>query len=290
MYGIALELRGDCPNCGGPVIVNALNEQIHCRGCLQDFEYPYTEWADLLESAFELGPDAEPGRGGKLSILGEGWRLQYSRFDPYCFACKHDFDMRLVQASIDPYPCPSCGERWHHRPLPPEAHRALPGVRWLVGESPAQIPGRTPDDSVTVEAKPILFSCMGCGGALTVDGTNRVVNCSFCDASNYLPDDLWLRMHPVETVQRWFLWCDEAALPGKRPADDEEESAPEPDFFAEDDTDPGVPQPTAPAPPAQPAATRSRPAIFWVMVLALFLLVLGIAGVALMVLVVNLPG
>lgn len=213
MFGIAIELRGECPHCGNPVMVNALTERVHCPSCLTDRLYPYSEWADLLENVWSLRPASDIGHGGNTTILGANWHLMYARFDPYCYACKHDFDMALLIASPSPYACPGCGEPWHHRPAPPEAREAMPGLVHIVAEHPGQIPGLEADVPAPNSGKPILFACMGCGGALEVDGTERVITCKYCDASNYLPDDLWLRMHPVDTVRRWFIWLDEDALP-----------------------------------------------------------------------------
>ncbi len=220
MFGIAIELRGECPHCGNPVMVNALTERIHCPSCLKDRPYAYSAWEDLLENLWSLRPDTDTGQGGNITQLGVNWHLMYARFDPYCYACKHDFDMEAVLASPSPYACPGCGEPWHHRPAPPEAREAMPGLVHLVAEHPGQIPGVESEASAPNGGKPILFACMGCGGALEVDGSERVITCRYCDASNYLPDDLWLRMHPVETVRRWFVWLDEAELPG---GDDEDE-------------------------------------------------------------------
>jgi Zn finger protein HypA/HybF involved in hydrogenase expression len=234
MFGIAIELRGECPHCGNPVMVNALGERIHCPSCLRDQPYPWSEWRDLLDNAWELRPGTGLGKGGNTTVLGANWHLLYARFDPYCFACKHDFDMDAVMASVGPYACPACGERWQQRAAPADARVVMPWLRWLVAEDPEQLPGRGPDTPAPAGAKPILFACMACGGALEVDGSERVITCGFCDASNYLPDDLWLRMHPVETVRRWFMCVDEALLPAGDGDGDEEDDADE-DFFGQDE-------------------------------------------------------
>jgi hypothetical protein len=36
-----------------------------------------------------------------------------------------------------------------------------------------------------------------------------MVKCSFCDASVYLPDDLWFELHPARTVDRWYIIINE---------------------------------------------------------------------------------
>ena len=58
------------------------------------------------------------------------------------------------------------------------------------------------------EAHPGSFACMSCGGGLEVDGTARTVTCRFCSGSNDLPDGLWLRLHPQQTVQTFFVVCE----------------------------------------------------------------------------------
>ena len=159
MFGIAIELRGECPHCGHPVMVNALRDRIHCPSCLQDRDYPFTEWADLLEHAWNLRPGDNPGHGGQTTILGANWHLLYARFDPYCYSCKYDFDMNEVRRSPSPYACPKCNTRWHHRPVPGAAREALSGVKWLVAEDPAQLPGAGDHQPAPAGDKPILFAC-----------------------------------------------------------------------------------------------------------------------------------
>ncbi len=144
MFGIAIELSGACPHCDSPVMVNALSEHIHCPRCLRDRSYGFAEWADLLESIHELRADTEPGTGGVTTLPGDDWRLLYARFDPYCYACKHDLDMDELMASEDAYACPSCGERWRHRAAPPQAREAMPWLRWLVAEDPEAPPAEEP--------------------------------------------------------------------------------------------------------------------------------------------------
>jgi len=53
----------------------------------------------------------------------------------------------------------------------------------------------------------VLFSCLGCGAALKVDArTPRLLACQYCEATSYLPDALWLRLHPAQRKRPfWFL-------------------------------------------------------------------------------------
>lgn len=52
----------------------------------------------------------------------------------------------------------------------------------------------------------VLFSCLGCGAPLDVDATvPRILRCRFCDATSYIPDALWLRMHPAQRKRPFYV-------------------------------------------------------------------------------------
>lgn len=53
-------------------------------------------------------------------------------------------------------------------------------------------------------ASQVAFTCSQCGASILADGENRTVKCEHCDASIYLPDDLWSHLHPAPKKQRWF--------------------------------------------------------------------------------------
>ena len=38
-----------------------------------------------------------------------------------------------------------------------------------------------------------------------IDGEDRIVICEYCETNVYLPDDLWLRLHPAKKKNRWFV-------------------------------------------------------------------------------------
>lgn len=76
----------------------------------------------------------------------------------------------------------------------------------MVGESTIS---KTTADSPG--AKPTVMACMSCGGSLPVDGSARLVTCQYCDANNYLPDGLWLALHPAAKRETWYVVFDEEA-------------------------------------------------------------------------------
>jgi hypothetical protein len=56
--------------------------------------------------------------------------------------------------------------------------------------------------------EPVVIHCYGCGGKLSCDGSTRQVVCNYCQAENFLPDQLWLRLHPASVRSPWFILLD----------------------------------------------------------------------------------
>ena len=55
----------------------------------------------------------------------------------------------------------------------------------------------------------LVFSCMTCGAGLDLNkDTERNIKCTYCDNDNYLPDSIWIKLHPDADVQPFFLITD----------------------------------------------------------------------------------
>ncbi|MBD3191905.1 MAG: hypothetical protein GF308_14755 [Candidatus Heimdallarchaeota archaeon] len=97
----------------------------------------------------------------------------------------------------------------YYPPPPPEwLKKVLPIVFCFVD---ASIDSKKEKSEPTIP-EGIAFSCPRCGAMLVVDGKNRLVPCDYCKLQVYLPDDLWLRIHPVEKKKKWFVVYDEKAV------------------------------------------------------------------------------
>ncbi len=54
--------------------------------------------------------------------------------------------------------------------------------------------------------KPIAIKCISCGAVLHIDSeTPRNTTCVHCDTMQYLPDGLWLSLHPVKKAKAWYM-------------------------------------------------------------------------------------
>lgn len=132
----------------------------------------------------------------------DGKGIDGTRFDatlraPACNKCQAPFDPNAVNAAVAAgtgVACTACGEIANVRRADPFVQKLVPGATSLVGEVFGSELGAT---------QPILFACLECGAKLPVDGTKRVVACTYCKAASFIPDALWLRMHPA-AKRRWF--------------------------------------------------------------------------------------
>jgi hypothetical protein len=206
LEGYLLSLSITCPKCRGPMPVNGFAEALACPGCGADRALPVDWWVSLFDrDTLHSVRGLAVGEGQKWtsmgSVNGEG---MLGRRLPRCGGCEQDASVdRLAELAAEGgYDC-SCGRRIAVREAGGVARAVIPGARWVVGE---QL--RSGDDGTDGAASPVLFSCMGCGGSLTVDGTERSVACSYCGASSFLPDALWHRLHPRPTVEPFFVVAD----------------------------------------------------------------------------------
>ena len=202
MYYVLIECGVKCPKCDHPVPLNGLWETAHCDHCQADFKIPNDYWIDILKDILEDEKSGElkAGEGGNSTIWGTfNTTLMYGNQIPYCFKCKTDFPEAALKPDAGTLACAECGETVET--FPPPAWLAELHPRLLVGGSLSTADEKQPDG----ESGPVVFSCPKCGGALEVDGKDRLVPCGYCNVKVYLPDDLWLRLHPAKSKARWFV-------------------------------------------------------------------------------------
>lgn len=201
--GLTLQLSVDCESCHQVVHVQGLTEQTVCAACQETVELPAERWVGWYEpSLVAEALTLEPGMARQISQLG-GTSAKYAlgRRLPRCQSCKTDVPLDDLErlAGEGGHTC-ACGERIAIREAPVLARLLIPGARWVVNEGPLGA-----GDEVPAGREPVVMQCMSCGGALRVDGSSRAVTCQFCNASNYLPDGLWLTLHPPRKVRTFFV-------------------------------------------------------------------------------------
>jgi hypothetical protein len=166
---VAVRMGMSCPDCMGPLPLNRIAARVMCQHCLSwvDVDWP----ANLFGRAWTAAPRTwAVGKRDQSSNVSLAIKLDVERI-----ADAPEGTPRATDALIE---------------------RVFPGTRRVIGETD----GGDPTAALT---STLVTSCMSCGGGLKVDGSSRVVECSFCHDSNFLGDALWLRLHPA-LKRRWL--------------------------------------------------------------------------------------
>lgn len=220
MTSICVEIKTSCSHCGNALPLNALEEKIFCNSCQQMNDFPYELWKkSILDSALNEYSDLKEGEGQTQTVMtgASNFNIMYGVQKPRCQKCKtpvapeHFFDYAQAGSKI----CEKCSNVISVRKLPDELMNTFEGISFIIGEDPDMFNHNEAGIKTPNAVKPILFTCPSCAGNLKVDGTSRVINCSYCNSEIYLPDDLWLRLHPVKTVERWYMVFDDSFLKTK---------------------------------------------------------------------------
>lgn len=200
---VGIECRTDCPRCGDSLIVNGPVLKTVCSKCQSTVSLSQSFWHyvfdDLPQSIRKMENKLSPRQ-----VWTSSFKLTMSsgRLDPACPSCNTIYSN--LQKHIDDgnttVSCSNCNQQGTISIPEKWLKSIVRGITVLVNAEVSQ-PVEESDQPLI---KPIVFTCPSCTGALKVDGTQRVVDCNFCNSSIYLPDDLWLRMHPVKTVELWY--------------------------------------------------------------------------------------
>ncbi len=216
-------------------MLNAFTEDILCSSCNKTNTFSAETWEGLLDDAVKEAPKFKIGEGQPSTVFrGEyNYNLVYGRQEPRCGKCKEGIDVSKIEeySAQHSVTCAKCSNNIFVRKPSQLVTKCFVGVKYLVGEDDDQL-SVNKSGNAPASSKPILFTCPSCAGNLKIDGSNRMVDCQFCDSQIYLPDDLWFRLHPPKTVERWYMLLDKTgkaktkSVPGA-PAIEEDELMPE---------------------------------------------------------------
>jgi hypothetical protein len=211
LCSLEVRLSFPCEACDAGLPINGPVPMTKCLRCLEVTTLTGERaWTQLLGTTVFLHAvrHSKPGE----TTRSEGPRLNLAttlRF-PRCPACGKEHEARRAKVALlknQPLTC-SCGTHLPVQAVPAPFASALPFVKGLVDaelfdESATHAPG---------SSGPVVMACMKCQASLPVDGTRRLVECGYCSARNYLPDDLWLALHPAAKRESWFILFDADAL------------------------------------------------------------------------------
>jgi len=214
---IRIRLAVRCDDCDTAVPVNGPLEQVKCPRCQSTIRLEgRLRWPEVLDfqnpggSVFAWAVERQqPGqemRGAWRPVL-----LSSTRCWPSCPKCAREhspYDTWLAAKDGRDLTCTACGTISPLRPVPAFFRQEFPCAAYVVGAQVPSVPGTAPAGT-----RPVVMACMSCGGDLHVDGAVRLVECAYCKASNYLPDDLWLALHPAPRREEWHILFDTEQVP-----------------------------------------------------------------------------
>ena len=196
-----------CPKCDDSIKINGPLRKIHCNACQNNFEIPVKYWKENLSDALEwIITDMDEGQGYNMKQFGQ-FETNWSLYElaPRCDNCGTAFSIKnIVVKKEEELTCKDCGTKGSIAPVPEWLKNAVPSADFLVN---AQLDDDLGSKEPAISGG-IALNCPQCKGSLIIDGKDRLVPCRYCGVNIYLPDDLWLRLHPVSVKKRWFLVYD----------------------------------------------------------------------------------
>ncbi len=195
----SVEVLSRCGKCGAGLPVNGLLWTVPCPSCHTEASFSAAFWHGALRQ-----PDDRFAHGEGSFQADQSTRVTWSAEPPSCAACGAGLPVDQVPAGTQgTVTCVGCGA----------GHSVVPAPAWLEVPSARQVycaereedrqgaPAETPGGD-----KPVFLSCPQCQGSLSVTAqSERLVVCQYCSAEVFLPDALWLRLHPVRKTSKWFV-------------------------------------------------------------------------------------
>lgn len=207
-------IQANCPGCNTLHPVSSIIEGENCHKCGK-----YINLSELFDTNLFGAADRERYINGFLNgsieqLGGAGvgktgsYKLTYESRGVYCEECfKPIADEAVLTALNDKQPvvCPHCSHTMPIKPATPYMREFHPKIVAIVNDPQ----GYDKNEKNTGKSNMMVYSCMTCGGGLNLDeDSERNINCSYCGNDNYIPDSIWIKLHPDEKVQPFFVITD----------------------------------------------------------------------------------
>lgn len=208
-YG-AFTFRTQCRHCGHPVPVNLPARETHCPSCQQTTPLPAAAFVDLLYAFDDDHAELAEGTSYPHNDDVEGLPVTATfrrMVKPLCEKCKQPYrEERIAEGESKDIFCSSCGDPASTTPVAAWLREAVPQARQIVSVDRGAGRGEGPAPEIESEVRPVVMACPSCGGSLSVTKeSSRMLPCQYCPAEVYLPDPVWLRLHPARTVREWYV-------------------------------------------------------------------------------------
>ena len=219
LRSVEIRLAFKCPGCDRAVPLNGIYRMAKCQDCQELLNVPKLRqgkgWRELLHFG---NPNYSVFAGAMMMKLGGSEsgafapiKLDARRAWPSCIGCKKTLPQSAfaeAESLGDSVHCPDCGEGLSLHPAPKLLTKPYPCARWIVGGA-VELRNVSAEPEFEKLSQPVVMKCLSCSATLRIDGTQRLVPCVYCKSPNYLPDDLWLAIHPRPKREPWYVLFDE---------------------------------------------------------------------------------
>ncbi len=207
LISIGLTFTSECLNCRNPLPVNQASEVTLCSRCWQGVPTPVDVWDFLISKRIKEASAMKPETDSWATIMNAALgniRLTFGNLAPRCGGCGEFLSLESLAERVKQgdtkFSCSACGAVSSVRVPPAWFKRVAPFAVLLVGET---APGGGGPLANIPEG--ISIRCYHCGGPLPLDGSSRTVRCAHCGQDLLVPDDIWLRLHPVVSAHPWYV-------------------------------------------------------------------------------------
>lgn len=206
MFFGCFELRTQCPHCSGPVILNGFFRKVRCPSCEKEVKIDRDLYESVIKEFLEKYNSLQP-RQGHSGTINFNFHYGAYRLDPRCQSCNEPLEVAQIEAGTEgEIECKNCGNKMTTAPTTAWVQNMFPVAVQTFGVDKPEKPEDAEAVKETEKIRPIVFSCPQCGGALKVTADRaRAAACESCGSNVYLPDEIWSRFHPVDTVREWFV-------------------------------------------------------------------------------------
>ena len=194
-----------CPGCNNYVAVSGITDFDTCQNCGKHVNVR-TVLNDKMFGFMDKIKYINGYLSGSIEQMGaDGYKLKYSSMQPFCEECFVVIDENEMLEAINtekPFTCKACGHNMPSRRADAALKEFHPKAIGVINDSYGFDHAEKNVDKDSM----IVFKCMTCGAGLELKSdTKRTIKCNFCDNENYLPDNIWTKLHPNKEVQPLFI-------------------------------------------------------------------------------------
>ncbi|GEM_PF-3747751 len=199
---MSLSMMDKCTQCGSSMPVAGPQEDLFCETCTHTVHTDASYWS-FMNKCMEYYDMYEFGRENTMQ-LGMQTEILFQVTAPKCTACKTPYPVAdIATGTNSDISCPHCGA----------VNPTFPATRLTSAKSPSAVQffgaareGENTGQPASETVIPVSFRCPGCHGNLKISTQHdRTITCEYCGNDCFLPDPIWLRLHPVRTRTTWFV-------------------------------------------------------------------------------------